>query len=481
MYSYRLRRWLLICVACLALFAGTFWARQVLLLDARWILLVVPLVVISLRPHNVITLLLLALLFFGVGWWRGSSYMQRLATQEALYYQKVTLVGRATDEAVYGKRSQLEFVMSNVRVVEPEASGFVGNVTVRGFGEPAIYRGDTVAVTGKVYPTLGNSVATVSFAELTVVQQGTSAVDEFRRRFAAGMQAALPEPAASFALGLLIGQRTTLPEDIDDQLRHVGLTHIIAVSGYNLTVIVMACRKLFERKSKYQATVACVALITLFLLITGSSPPIVRASIISALGIAAWYYGRTIKPLVLLLVGAAITIVANPMYLWGNVSWYLSFLAFFGVLIIAPQITKRYWKDKEPRLLTAVALESACANIVVLPYILYVFGETSAVGLLANIAVVPLIPLAMVFGLGAGLAGVFVPVWAGWVAWPAKMLLTYMLDIAAVLSKVPHAFIEGVGMSWRLMLASYAIIGLVSLILYLKVRPKANRNTVSNQ
>src|SRR5690606_17682131 len=101
------------------------------------------------------------------------------------------------------------------------------------------------------------------------------------------------------------------------------------------------CRRLLAKRSKFQATAACLALISLFLLVTDAAPPIVRAAIISLIGIGAWYYGRNIRPLVLLLVAATITVIANPIYLWSSVSWWLSFLAFFGVLVLAPLITKR--------------------------------------------------------------------------------------------------------------------------------------------
>src|SRR5690606_1903143 len=144
-----------------------------------------------------------------------------------------------------------------------------------------------------------------------------------------------------FGMGLLVGVRNTLPEETSEQLRHVGLTHIIAVSGYNLTVIVMACRRLLAKRSKFQTTFACLALIGVFLLLTGSHPPIVRAAVISVLSIGAWYYGRKVKPLVILMVAAAITVLANPVYLWSSVSWWLSFLAFFGVLVLAPLVAKR--------------------------------------------------------------------------------------------------------------------------------------------
>lgn len=472
-------RWVLIVVCCLAVFGGTMLARKVGLPDARWLWLLVPFVVVSLQRHNLLTLLLLGLLCFGIGWWRGSVYVERLAVHESLHYEKVTLVGRATEDAVYGQRYQLEFGLSNVEVAAPERTPLIGNVLVRGFGEAAVYRGDVVKVEGKLFPTRGNNLASVSFAELTVLERDASWINKLRREFAAGMQSALPEPVASFGLGLLIGQRSTLPENTEEQLRHVGLTHIIAVSGYNLTIIVLACRRLLAKRSKFQATVVCMAFIGLFLLITGSSPPIVRASIISILAIGTWYYGRQIKPLALILLAAAATVIANPLYLWGNVSWYLSFLAFFGVLVLAPLITKRIFGGKEPKVLVSILIETICASVLVIPYILYIFGEMSLVSLPANLLVIPFIPLAMLLALGAGLGGMLVPAFAGWLAWPAKTLMTYMLDIANVLARIPHAFVENIGFSLLAMLTSYAIIGFLCLILWSKTRPK--RATITDR
>jgi competence protein ComEC len=468
--AYNVRRWVLVCGCCLAIFGGLVFARTHGLADARWLWLVVPPAIFSLRRHNVVTFLLAAMLCFGMGWWRGSLYMQKLAVHEGLRFQKVTLVGRATDDAVYGQRYQLEFSLDNVEVVTPKRTPLVGSLSIRGFDEPAIYRGDIVSVSGKLYPTRGNNLGSISFAELHVLAHDSSWLNALRRRFAAGMQSALPEPVASFGLGLLIGQRSTLPEQTSDQLRHVGLTHIIAVSGYNLTIIVVACRRLLAKRSKFQATFACLALIGLFLMITGSSPPIVRAAIISLLSIGAWYYGHKIKPLVLLLVSAAITVVANPLYLWGNVSWYLSFLAFFGVLVLAPLITKRFIGDKEPHVLVGILLESACASIAVLPYILFVFGQTSLVSLPANLLVIPLVPLAMVLSLVAGVGGMLTPMLAGWLAWPAKYVMTYMLDVANLFSRIPHAFLQNIGFSVTSLISAYAIICFVCVVLWHKTR-----------
>lgn len=451
---------------CLTFMLGLIGARHVLLTSLAW-LMVLGVWWFWLRPrHSLLAFLILLVACFAVGLIRGAEYVHKMQAYNAVADQKVAIVGVAKTDAVYGKRYQLTFDMSQVEVASPVRSTLFGTLTISGFGESMIYKGDTVVVTGKLRRTLGNNVAAISYGQLTVVAHHTSPIDDLRRRFNAGIQSALPEPAASFGLGLLVGQRNTLPEHISTQLMMVGLTHIIAVSGYNLTIILRAAGKLMGKRSKYQYLLFSILLICLFLLFAGTSPSIVRASVVCGLGLAAWYYGRTVVPLVLLLFSAAITAYMNPLYVWGSVSWYLSFLAFFGVLVVSPLVTKRIYGEREPGLVQAVVLESICAEVMTLPYVLLIFGQMSTVGILANVLVVALIPLAMLLTLFAGLAGMLLPTLAGWIAWPAKLLLTYMLDIASLLSKIPHAFLEHIGFSVPCLIIAYGSVFFTMIVLW---------------
>lgn len=468
----RLRRPVLVIAGCLALFAGIGIAHSMLLANAYWVWAVAPLFLFVARRQSLLTLACALVLCFGFGWWRGTQVQRAIAPYSELNKQSVTLLVRAAEDGVYGKQGQMTFAADHVRVIAPRATELPGNVAIAGFGAAAVYRGDEVQVSGKLFPRRGNVLAGISYAKLQVVSRGTAPIDALRRRFAAGMQSALPEPLASFGMGLLIGQRSTLPEDVSHILVAVGLTHIIAVSGYNLTIIIEAARRLFGKRSKYQMLVVCLTLIGLFLLLTGNSPSIVRASIISVLSIFSWYYGRTMKPLVLLLTAAAATIIANPLYLWGNVSWYLSFLAFFGVVVIAPAAVNRVYRDRQPGLVAKMLIESLCAEIMTLPYALYIFGQLSLVSLPANVIVAAFVPLAMLLCTIAGLADMLVPFIAGWFAWPARLVLRYMLDAADLLSRTPHALVERIGFSLSQLLGWYVVVGVCLALYHYKRRPK---------
>jgi competence protein ComEC len=428
----------LITLFCLAILAGLGLARKFQLQPHLWWLISSP-ALLLLKHKNLTAAALIVLLGTGLGLWRGGAYMQRLDELKSLTGQKVTIEATATSDAVYAQASQLEFTASHAQL-QPSRRPLAGSFKVSGFGEAMIYRGDKVQINGKLYPTRGANQARVSYAQLKRTGLDNSWINRFTRRFSAGMQSALPEPNASFGMGLLVGQRSTLSKDIINQLTMVGLLHIVAVSGYNLTILVRASAKL-KLRSKYQKLVLSLALIGFFILMTGFSASIVRAAIVSTLSLWAWFYGRKIRPVLILAFTAALTALFNPFYIWGDPGWYLSFLAFFGVLIISPVVAAKLFR-RPPKIIVGVAMETLAAEIMTLPLIMAMFGQLSLVGLITNVLVVPLIPFAMLLSAVAAAAGMLMPAMAGWLAWPANLLLTYILDIVRLFAAIPSIFLR---------------------------------------
>ncbi len=438
----RFRRTTIITLGLIAFLLGLGFARSKTLVTPE-VLIASSVIFIATVAKRKIPAVLGVLLFgFVLGWWRGQVFFQQLQPLLALDGQHIVATVQADSDAVYNDRKELSFDASHLEVSDPDYWELPGRLLISGFGEPAIYRGDVVRIEGKVFVSRGSRQMRMSFAEMKVLGRSSSPIDSVRRKFAAGMETALPEPLASFGMGLLIGQRSTLPDSVTLALSAVGLTHIIAVSGYNLTIILRAVKRWLHNRSKYQITVISLSLMSLFLLMTGFSASIVRAAIVSGLSLLAWYYGRTFRPLLLIVLVAALTAGWNPFYIWSDIGWYLSFLAFFGVLVVAPLVNKRLFGTSEPKVLTALLVESLCALLMTIPFVLYIFNQISLVALAANLLIVPLVPLAMLLVLIAGLAGMLLPVMSGVIALPARILLTYMLDLVELMSRIPHALIQ---------------------------------------
>lgn len=384
---------------------------------------------------------ILAVLFIGMvfGVWRGGSFHQTVARYDQYYGNSVVATGIVDDDISYDERLQTEFHITGLEV---NGEKLPGRIRVRGFGASNVTRGDKIKATGSLNRTFGTSrQGSMTFAKIDILGKNASSVEKARSRFFASTYSSLPEPQASLGLGFLVGVRTALPEVFSQQMAIVGLTHIIAVSGYNLTILVQAVRRIFAKRSAYQSVLFSFMLIGGFLLMTGWSPSIMRAAIVTGFSLIAWYYGRTFAPLVLILLGAAITGFINPFYIWGDAGWYLSFLAFAGVLILSPLIVARFFK-KKPNFLAMLLLETMCAIVMTAPYIAWLFGKVSLIAPLANVIVGPMIPLAMVTIFITGVIGIVSPVLALWFALFPRAILTFIVWVVEKLSGVPGAQIS---------------------------------------
>jgi len=459
------RRTTLITIFCLSILAGLGLARFWSIHPAWWLLIFAPALWL-LKKRSLASLVLIIVLGIGLGLGRGTIYMQKLALLKSYTGSNVTVELSAKSDAVYAKGSQIEFIGSDAKLLASDQK-LAGNFKVSGFGVPMVYRGDRVQVSGKLYPMRGSNQARIAYAKLQVTSLGDSWFNKLTRLFSTGMENSLPEPIASFGLGLLVGQRTNLPADITTQLTAVGLVHIVAVSGYNLTILVRSAQRL-RINSKYQRALLSLGLIISFVLVTGFSASIVRAAVVSVLSLGAWYYGRNLKPMLIIAFAAALTAAINPFYLWSDVGWYLSFLAFFGVLVIAPLIISHSF-SKTPSLLTIVFIETLSAEIMTLPLIMMIFGQMSLVALLANVLIVPLVPLAMLLSAIAATVGAIIPEYAGWFAWPATFLLTYMLDLIHILAGIPKALVH-IKINPTLMLSAYIIVVTITLTMHKRLK-----------
>lgn len=452
--------------------AGLAVARRAPEIGAEWPLVAVIStgVVFVVGRKRSFLILALPLTLFLLGWCRGESVMKQTTVYDELIGKSVVIEATAIDDAVYSDRGQLEFAVGSMRLSEPYQINLVGEMDVEGQGMPIVYRGDRLIIQGRLFRKRGGQIVGASFAKLSLLSHSTSPIEIVRRNFAAGIQDMLPERLASFGLGLLIGQRTTLDPGLEKEMITVGLIHIVAVSGYNLTVIIEIVRRIFRRRSRFQTLFFALTLIGVFLLFSGYAPSIVRAAVVSSISLLAWFFGRALKPMLLLLFTAALTAGINPLYLWSNVGWYLSFTAFFGVLVLGPLLKQRFVPAKwQESLVPSVLSETISAQLCTLPIVLYIFGRLSIISILANLLVVPLTPLAMLLSFLAGLAGMLNFMFSKIIVLPGQIVLDYMLSISSLLAKVPYANAE-VHIDTIQLVALYLVILGVVMILRVKLR-----------
>ncbi|MBP7834857.1 ComEC/Rec2 family competence protein, partial [Candidatus Saccharibacteria bacterium] len=261
MMQLKYKRTTIVIAGCIAILLGLYLAKLTTPISFSWIILAIISLVILWR-HKTARLLLVIILFFGFGWWRGGLLQVDNQKYSEYYGKKVSVIATAQEDGFYAQNSQLEFTANNVSI---NGESLPGKIKIKGYGEPAVYRYDKVEAVGKIYPSIGGRQANISYADISVIATTNSKLDDLRRNFIVGMETALPEPAASFGIGLLVGQRSLLPADVLATLTAVGLVHIIAVSGYNLTIIIDFIRRISARLSRFQVVFLASGLMYAFI------------------------------------------------------------------------------------------------------------------------------------------------------------------------------------------------------------------------
>ncbi|MBU1911221.1 ComEC family competence protein [Patescibacteria group bacterium] len=250
------------------------------------------------------------------------------------------------------------------------------------------------------------------------------------------------EPHASFLAGLLTGSRKGIPAHLMENFNTTGLTHIIAISGYNITIVISVITgMLFWLPLKWRFVPAVIAIIS-FTLFVGASAAVVRASIMGILGLLALQTNRLAHTRLAILWTLFFMLVWNPKYLWYDAGFQLSFLAVIGLVELSPYIEK-YFKRITPTLGIREALQmTISAQICAVPLIVLLFGRLSLIAPIANVLVAPAIPLAMLFGfIGTVLSFIWFPLgqFCAFIGWA---FMEWIVLVATVCSKIPFASVE---------------------------------------
>ena len=215
----------------------------------------------------------------------------------------------------------------------------------------------------------------------------------------------LPDDDAALARGLIIGDDTDQPPDMLERFRASGLAHLTAVSGQNVNFVMAAAGPLLRRLRPMPRLVVSLALIGWFVVVTRAEPSVLRAGAMAALGTVAFAFGREREPPRLLAVAVTGLLLVDPLLVM-SVGFWLSVGATAGVTSLASPLAERLRFAGPLAVPLAVTLG---AQIGVAVPSLLVFGRLSLVGIVANLAAVPIAGFVMLYGLPACLAAGALP------------------------------------------------------------------------
>ena len=303
-----------------------------------------------------------------------------------------------------------------------------------------------------------------------------------KTQFLQAINNSLPEPHSSLLAGILIGARRGIPEYLLEAFNRVGVTHIIAISGSNITIIAAVLISLVQLLSlprRYNFWLISLV-IGLFVVMTGASASVVRAGVMGVFVLLARELGRASRATNALVFTAFCMLLINPKILIFDAGFQLSFLATMGLVYINPLLQNYAKRWGEWLGIKEILVTTLSAIIMTTPLILYQFGRFSLVAPLANILIVPLVPLVMAVGFVAGLAGLISTSLGQIFGWGAWLLLQYIISVAEWLSHWSWASLELGGFHWVLMVAMYGLLAWGIFRLTFLSSPR-KRGSINNQ
>lgn len=263
------------------------------------------------------------------------------------------------------------------------------------------------------------------------------------------IEAVVPEPNASLLGGVIFGAKQSLGPELLVDFKKVGLIHIVVLSGYNITIIAIGIFYLTSFQNKRNLSfILSVIFIVLFALMVGLGATVIRAVIMSLIALLARFLGRPADALRWLFIAGFLMLLWNPLILFYDPSFQLSFMATLGLILFSPFIYSFISTSKfqtyipEKFGLREIISATAAVQFFVLPLLIKMSGFASIISFIVNPLVLPLVPWAMGFGALTGALGIFSQL----LSWPFGVLSYFItqiiISIVEFSARIPFATLQ---------------------------------------
>lgn len=318
----------------------------------------------------------------------------------------------------------------------------------------------------------------LNYASLSVVEPAPwyslpAFLSRAKQSFIRGIDAALPEPNATLASGIVIGGKSGLGSELQEAFVASGLIQVIVLSGYNVMIVAEWVMAAFGalRLPRRLASIAGALALLLFVGAAGASATALRAALMTLIALYARATNRTYAAGRALLAVVFLMLLWNPLYLVFDPGFGLSVAATAGLIWLAPRLEPRLAFLGSPFLKNIIATALA-AQLGVLPLLLYHTGTLSLVALPANVLVMPIVPLAMAFSALAGLSGMLLPaVLSPPLSLPAYALTAFITTVAKSAAALPAAALTLPSFPFFLVVVLYAALFIASSKRFSSTRP----------
>jgi competence protein ComEC len=307
----------------------------------------------------------------------------------------------------------------------------------------------------------------------------------FKRKAQATIARIIPDPEASLLTGILLGVDTGLPGDVMDDFSATGTTHVIAISGFNISIVVALLLATLGRlvHNRWLAAGSAILGVVIYTILVGADAAVVRAAVMGVITVIGLTVGRQGVALNSLAAAAIVMTALNP-YTWWDAGFQLSVAATLGLILyselfeestqrlLARKLSAERAKQVVGWISEALLLTLA-AQITTTPLILYHFGRFSVITLLTNALILPVQSLIMFFGGAATFMALLIEPLGRVVGWGAYVWLTWTIRVVQWTARFPYASVP-LELSEIGLVAVYAVIGgLTGLVLLAPERRRA--------
>ena len=375
--------------------------------------------------------------------------------------KKTKFIGRIIDEP--DKRIDKQKIkISAIRILEPNNVKISGNTLATIKLYPPYNYGDVVETTciltkpGKIedfdyarYLSKDNIYSLCYDANIRLLEKDKGnifihQIYKIKKFLFENVNSIWPEPISSFANSSLFGFEKLLPADIDEDFRHTGLSHIVVVSGMHVAIIIVVFSKiLYKIKiNRKQSFLFLFILLFTFAILSGLSASIIRASIMGILVVFSKNIERYIPNHLVLVYSLIIMAVINPLSIFYDIGFQLSFLATVGLIYISPILINYLKFIPDFFSLREIVSTSLSAIAMTLPISLYNFHTLPIFALLSNIIILPFITFDMALYVLTILASLINMDIARYMGFVSYMLTKALFWIVKIISNIKISVLD---------------------------------------
>jgi competence protein ComEC len=288
-------------------------------------------------------------------------------------------------------------------------------------------------------------------------------IGQIHRRTDVALGYGLRPREAAVVRGMVLGDRSLMPEELEKSFQRSGVTHVLAISGQHVVIlaaVIYFSIRIFAVPPTIRAGVT-IGLMWLYILIAGAPPSAIRAGVVATFVFAAPLVGRQVSPLHFMTTMLALVLAYNPQLLYST-GFQLSVAAVFGILLLTKPLKSLVERTlleplkKPPAQLSNLISVSLAAQIATSPIVAATFDQVSVVGVFTNLIAVPLSGPILILGLLGSLAGNI----HSSVAYPLNacngFLVTILIQTAQGASSLPFASVTTPGVPLLLVGLFYA-------------------------